>query len=204
MRTRKAVVPKAEEEPGESSSSEANGPAPPSLSTCVAEQGRSTTSKAGRFCHKKYQHFAEGTGKNVYKNRQKKYRSTKYIQRTPFVFTHSFSFDCANLRLQVLFAFYTLSLVFRFYSYKCSFVCYSLFYFDGLFSVFSMQFYFAQPRFPSCLHLYVHFLQVSPCLFVPSAFACSSSCCAVFCLYCFGSTLFTCCKKKNTSLNILL
>lgn len=136
MRTRKAVVPKAEEEPGESSSSEANGPAPPSLSTCVAEQGRSTTSKAGRFCHKKYQHFAEGTGKNVYKNRQKKYRSTKYIQRTPFVFTHSFSFDCANLRLQVLFAFYTLSLVFRFYSYKCSFVCYSLFYFDGLFYVF--------------------------------------------------------------------
>ncbi|XP_026016029.1 E3 ubiquitin-protein ligase HECW2 isoform X1 [Astatotilapia calliptera] len=47
VRTRKAVVPKAEEEPGEPSSSEANGPAPPSLSTCMAEQGRSMTSKAG-------------------------------------------------------------------------------------------------------------------------------------------------------------
>lgn len=119
MRTRKAVVPKAEEEPGEPSSSEANGPAPPSLSTCIAEQGRSMTSKAGRFCHKKFQSFVKGTEKKfqtrfhfllykVYKKKQKKYRSTKYIQRTPFVFTHSFSFDCANLRLQVLSAFYTL------------------------------------------------------------------------------------------------
>lgn len=140
MRTRKAVVPKAEEEPGEPSSSEANGPAPPSLSTCMAEQGRSMTSKAGRFCHKKFQSFAKGTEKKfqtrfhfllykVYKKKQKKYKGLLLFSLIVFHLIVQIS----GCRFCLLFI---LCLVFRFYSYNCSFVCYLLFYFDSFFYVF--------------------------------------------------------------------
>lgn len=170
------------------------------------------TSKAGRFCHKKYQHFAKGTEKSFkhdfifyYIKYTKRNRKNTGVPNT-FKGLLLFSLIVFHLIVQIsgcrFCLLFILCLVFRFYSYNCSFVCYLLFYFDRLFYVFYSV--FLPSRSPSCLHLYVHFLQVSPCLFVPSAFACSSSCYAVFCLYCFGSTLFTCCKNKNTSLNILL
>lgn len=140
MRTRKAVVPKAEEEPGEPSSSEANGPAPPSLSTCMAEQGRSMTSKAGRFCHKKYQHFAKSTEKSF--KHDFIFYYIKYTKRNtgvPNTFKGLLLFSLIVFHLIVQISgcrfclLFILSLVFRFYSYNCSFVCYLLFYFDSLF-----------------------------------------------------------------------
>lgn len=146
MRTRKAVVPKAEEEPGEPSSSEANGPASPSLSTCMAEQGRSMTSKAGRFCHKKYQRFAKGTEKSFKHDFIFYYIKYTKIDRkntgVPNTFKGLLLFSLIVFHLIVQISgcrfclLFILCLVFRFYSYNCSFVCYLLFYFDRLFYVF--------------------------------------------------------------------
>lgn len=119
------------------------------------------TSKAGRFCHKKYQHFAKGTEKSFkhdfifyYIKYTKRNRKNTGVPNT-FKGLLLFSLIVFHLIVQIsgcrFCLLFILCLVFRFYSYNCSFVCYLLFYFDRLFYVFYSV--FLPSRSPSCLHL---------------------------------------------------